>query len=133
MLLADSGHDVSCPYNAMDLHELQSRLGGEIDYGGEKWGAGFGFGGDWGYASGAAAEDCDGGDGGGGGEAGVLQSDGIVQGSDGAGDDRGGGSARGVASGDAGGGVDGRKYGIVAGDGLCNQRVSVYANFVGRI
>ena len=45
-----------------------------------------------------------------------------------------GAEARGeLASGDAGGGVDGREYGIVSGDGLRDQGVSVYADFVGRI
>ena len=60
---------------------------GEKDDDREKLGAGFGFAGDWEYACGAVEEDSFGGDGGGVGEAGVLQPDRVLQGSDGFGDD----------------------------------------------
>ena len=45
-----------------------------------------------------------------------------------------GAEARGeLRAGNARGGVDGREHGIVAGDGVRDQGVSVYADFVGRI
>src|SRR5580692_7016275 len=108
-------------------------VAGEKNYAGKKPGERFGFERDWEYAGGAAQEDGDGGDGGRSGEAGVLQSDGVVQGSDGAGDDRGGGGAGRASFGDARGGVDGRKYRVVAGDGVRDQGVSFHADIVGRI
>src|SRR5579859_3148603 len=57
---------------------------GEKDHDGEKSGAGFGFADDWEYAGGTAEETCVAGDGGSAGEAGVLQSDRLVQRSHGA-------------------------------------------------
>src|SRR5277367_3621530 len=48
----------------LQLHELElQREAEDKDHGREKSGARFGFAGDWGYASGAVEEDCDGGDG----------------------------------------------------------------------
>lgn len=72
-------------FNPMHGRKLGRNRGKEN--GMEKPGAGFGVGGDWEYAGGAFEEDRRAGDGGGAGEAGVLQPDRIVQGSDGAGDD----------------------------------------------
>jgi hypothetical protein len=67
--------------------ELSYGSAEEKNHGAEKPGAGFGFASDREYACGAVEEDCVGEDGGGFGEIGVLQSDRVLQRSDGFGDD----------------------------------------------
>src|SRR5579863_8988497 len=61
-----------CRKGTMNRAPTIAKKIGEERYGGEEWGAGFGFACDWEYAGSAFEEDCDGWNGGGAGEAGVL-------------------------------------------------------------